>query len=47
MLQLTQLVDQDLAPIITALTSHSTLPSNIAPGLRNVFLHDSLLCRKF
>ena len=42
MLQSAQLADQDLA-----LTSHSTLPSNIAPGLRNVFLHDGLLCRKF
>ena len=49
MLQSAQLADQDLAPIITALTSHSTLPSNIAPGLhmRNVFLRDGLLCRKF
>ena len=41
------MADKDLAPIITALTSHSTLPSNITPGLRNVFLRDGLLCRKF
>ena len=42
-----QLADPDLAPIITALSSHSVLPSNIAPGLKNVFLSDGLLCRNF
>ena len=46
-LQSAQLADPDLAPIITALSSHSALPSNIAPGLKNVFLCDGLLCRNF
>ena len=46
-LQSAQLADPDLARIITALSSYSTLPSNIAPGLKNAFLCDGLLCRNF
>ena len=46
-LQSAQLTDPDLAPIITALLSHSVLPSNITPGLKNLFLCDGLLCRNF
>ena len=46
-LQSAQLADPDLAPIITALASQNALPSNTAPGLKNVFLRDRLLCRKF
>ena len=46
-LQSAQSSDPDLAPIITALSLHNALPSNIAPGLKNVFLHDGLLCRNF
>lgn len=42
-----QLADPDLAPIITALSSHSALPSNIAPSLKHVYLCDGLLCRNF
>ena len=42
-LQSAQLADPDIAPIVTALLSHSVLPSNIAPGLKNVFLCDGLL----
>ena len=43
-LQSAQLTDPDLATIITALSSHSALPSNITPGLKNLFLCDGLLC---
>ena len=46
-LQSAQLTDPDLAPIITALSSHSALPSNIAQGLKNVFICDGLLCCNF
>ena len=46
-LQSALLADPDLAPVITALASQSALPSDTAPGLKNVFLRDGLLCCKF
>ena len=42
-----QLADAQLRPVIKALQERKPLPSNSAPGLRQAFVQDGLLCRKF
>ena len=39
--------DEQLSPIITALSTNSSPPHNIAPGLKQCFLENGLLCCKF
>ena len=42
-----QAADTMLSDLKKALTSGCTIPTNIAPGFRHVFLQDGVLCRPF
>ena len=42
-----QRTDKILSPVISALSSRSPLPSDVAPGLRYSILEDGVLCRRF
>ena len=42
-----QLNDEQLAPIVKALKDGTSFPSNVAPGLRQAFLHQSTLYYHF
>ena len=42
-----QQADEQLSPIIVALSDNIPLPRGTAPGLKQCFLKDGLLCRKF
>ena len=39
--------DNQLSTVIKALTNKNPLPSSTAPGLKNCFLNNGLLCRTF
>jgi len=42
-----QTADSTLSDLIKALASGCPTPTNVAPGLRHVFLQDGVLCRSF
>ena len=42
-----QLNDARLSGMITALTSSQPVPSDVAPGLKHVFLQEGVLCRMY
>ena len=42
-----QLNDEQLAPIVKTLKDDTSLPSNVAPGLHQAFLHQNTLYRHF
>ena len=42
-----QRTDKILLPVISALSSRSPLPTDVAPGLRRSILEDGVLCRRF
>ena len=42
-----QQADKQLSPVITALSTKTPPPHHTAPGLKQCFLEDGLLCRKF
>ena len=42
-----QQADEQLSPIIVALSDDIPLPRGTVPGLKQCFLKDGLLCRKF
>ena len=45
--QTAQRTDEQLSPIIVALSDDAPLPRGTAPGLKQCFLKDGMLCRKF
>ena len=45
--QTAQQTDKQLSPIIVALSDNTPLPRGTAPGLKQCFLKDGMLCRKF
>ena len=45
--QTAQQTDEQLSPIIVALSNNTPLPRGTAPGLKQCFLKDGMLCRKF
>ena len=42
-----QRADKILSPVISALSSRSPLPVDVAPGLRRAILEEGILCRRF
>ena len=46
-LQAAQQADEQLSAVIVALSSNSPLPCRVAPGLKQCFLQNGVLCRKF
>ena len=42
-----QLQDEQLLPIVKALSDGTSFPSKVAPGLRQAFLHNGVLYRQF
>lgn len=42
-----QVADTTLSNVMKALTSGCPIPTNVAPGIRCVFLQDGVLCRPF
>ena len=42
-----QLKDDQLAPIVKALSDGTSFPNKVAPGLRQAFLHNGVLYRQF
>ena len=42
-----QMADTALSDLVKALTSGCAISTNVAPGLRRVFLQDGVLCRPF
>ena len=45
--QTVQQTDEQLSPIIVALSNNTPLPRGTTPGLKQCFLKDGMLCRKF
>ena len=43
----TQLVDEQLAPVIKALEEGKPLPAGSASGLRRTFIQNGVFCQKF
>ena len=43
----TQRADKILSPVISALSSRSPLPVDVAPALRHAILEEGILCRRF
>ena len=42
-----QCTDNILSPVVSALATNGSLPTNTAPGLRHCIMEDGVLCRRF